>query len=335
MTGHTNCSAKNSTLLWPRGRLGNNLKIKILAIISRPDLKKVISAAFSGDDVCFLAEGSGWPGRELFDAVLLDADNSAALAERTWRLQVPVLVFDRSFTDRQIESAIRMGAASIIFWPVSPADLRKRVLDCIDNASRYIDAQFDYLVKRCRQIESPDGTDARHIDRVGNLSCEIAVAMGLQWKWASYLRLAAKIHDIGKTVIRPDILHKPGPLTPEEFNTVKKHTVFGEAIISAFNKDSLFGMAREIALSHHERWDGSGYPKCLKGKDIPLSSRIVAVADVIDALTYERAYKPVWTIGDAVTYVRKESGRLFDPEIVQAIPAQPASSRIQAKQGEF
>ncbi len=137
---------------------------------------------------------------------------------------------------------------------------------------------------------------------------------------------ASLLHDIGKTAIPVEILIKPGKLTPEEFDIVKDHTtIAGEALDKAnhifreeFGKDSYLALARDIAMYHHEKWNGEGYPHRLKGADIPLSARITAIADVYDALTSERPYKKAWSHEKATEEIVNGSGSHFEPELVEA-----------------
>jgi len=143
------------------------------------------------------------------------------------------------------------------------------------------------------------------------------------------LSLAAILHDIGKNAVPERILSKPGKLTPEEFEVVKSHTTIAGEIFKTSNQlfvdrygnDSYLALARDIAFYHHERWDGHGYPKGLRGEDIPLSARIVALADVYDALTSSRPYKEPWSHEDAVAEISKGRGTQFDPRIVDAFLA--------------
>ena len=124
------------------------------------------------------------------------------------------------------------------------------------------------------------------------------------------------MHDVGKMGIPDSILNKPGKLTPEEFNLMKTHTSIGHRLLQASDKE-MFHAAAEIALSHHERWDGQGYPQGLKGTGIPLAARIVAVADVFDALSMDRVYRKAWPEKDVWAYIHDGSGTAFDPEIVR------------------
>jgi putative two-component system response regulator len=131
------------------------------------------------------------------------------------------------------------------------------------------------------------------------------------------IRRAAPLHDIGKIGIPDAILLKPGKLTGAEFATVKRHTTIGAKILSG-SESSLLRLAERIALSHHERWDGNGYPHRLCGEQIALAGRIVAIADVFDALTHERPYKNAWPVDQAVAEVIAQRGRQFDPALVDA-----------------
>lgn len=144
------------------------------------------------------------------------------------------------------------------------------------------------------------------------------------------LKLACLLHDVGKTAIPIEILTKPGKLTDEEFEIIKTHTtIAGEALTAAnddfrkaFISDSYLALARDIALYHHEKWNGKGYPKELKGESIPLSARIVAVADVYDALRSERPYKRFWSHEKAANEILAQKGKHFDPEIISAFVSQ-------------
>jgi len=161
------------------------------------------------------------------------------------------------------------------------------------------------------------GNTTKHTDTVGDLSAEIAHAIGQPPEWCERLRLAARLHDIGKVGISDSVLLKPGPLTVEEFEEVKQHTVLGRRLLSGVSTD-LFELAAEAAWSHHEWWDGSGYPNGLSGDSIPLSGRIVAIADVYDSLATRRIYKREWEVPEAVSFVAKGTGTQFDPQLVEA-----------------
>lgn len=160
-----------------------------------------------------------------------------------------------------------------------------------------------------------DGTGV-HVARMTAIALAIADALGLPPDQRELLRLAAPMHDVGKIGIPDHILLKPGKLTPAEFDIIKTHTTIGEVILAG--DDPLLLTAREIAAAHHERWDGSGYPRGLKGDEIPVLARISAVADVFDALVSQRPYKTPWSVEDARDWIQSQSGLHFDPRAVDA-----------------
>ena len=189
-----------------------------------------------------------------------------------------------------------------------------------------------------RLVEAKDSDTGAHIDRMQNYSRLIAQSIGCTERhgaMANYLFCEniykfSPLHDIGKVGIADGILLKPARLTPEEFSVMKTHTRIGADILQRANSSMVraerhfFDMGIEIAVGHHERFDGSGYPQGLSGESIPLSSRIVIIADVLDALTSKRVYKDAFSITDALQYIRDESGRMFDPYLVDAMVEQKA-----------
>jgi len=174
------------------------------------------------------------------------------------------------------------------------------------------------IVQRLGQAaEYRDNETGMHIIRMSKISEMLGNAIDLNARTCDLLLNASPMHDIGKIGIPDNILLKPGKLDPNEWETMKTHTTIGATILSGSNSD-LLEMARSIALSHHEKWDGSGYPSNLAGDDIPLVGRIVALADVFDALTSERPYKKAWPIEAALEYIREQKGKHFDPDLVDA-----------------
>ena len=157
---------------------------------------------------------------------------------------------------------------------------------------------------------------SHHMWRVGMLSALLAQIIGQPPREIAMLRIGACLHDIGKIAIPNHILEKPGTLNSAEFNRMKSHTLLGGLILDGC--DPLLQVASQIAVSHHERWDGSGYPQGLAGDTIPLPARIAAIADVFDALTHARPYKKAWNLRKAVELIEQESGRQFDPNLVAA-----------------
>jgi putative two-component system response regulator len=161
------------------------------------------------------------------------------------------------------------------------------------------------------------GNITKHTNAVGDLAAEIGHAIGQRPEWSERLRLAARLHDIGKVAVSDTVLLKPGPLTMEEYDEVKQHTVFGRRLLGGVSTE-LFALAAEAAWSHHEWWDGSGYPNGLNGLAIPLSGRIVAIADVFDSLATRRVYKQEWNLAEAVRFVMSGAGTQFQPDLVDA-----------------
>jgi PAS domain S-box-containing protein/putative nucleotidyltransferase with HDIG domain len=178
-------------------------------------------------------------------------------------------------------------------------------------------AQFEMLARLAAVAEFRDDDTGQHTRRVADLSVTIAKRLGLPEAETELIRLAAPLHDVGKIAIPDAILGKRGKLTVDEFEEMKTHTTIGAQMLagSAF---ALLEMAEEIALTHHEKWDGSGYPAGLAGEAIPIVGRIVAVADVFDALTHSRPYKPAWSTAKAVAEITSQAGRHFDPQVLDA-----------------
>lgn len=164
--------------------------------------------------------------------------------------------------------------------------------------------------------EAKDEDTGAHVRRIQAYTQAIAGALGIRAAEAEHLGVAAILHDVGKIHVPDQILKKPGPLTDDERVVMEQHTIIGERIIS---RSAFFAEARRIARSHHENWDGSGYPDRLAGDAIPRSARIVHVADVFDALTSARVYKAAWSIEQTADHVRGAAGKAFDPEVVRVL----------------
>jgi putative two-component system response regulator len=181
-------------------------------------------------------------------------------------------------------------------------------------------AQFEMLARLAAVAEFRDDDTGQHTRRVGDLSVAIAQRLGQPEAQLNLMRLAAPLHDVGKIAIPDAVLGKPGKLTVDEFDEMKTHTTVGAQMLAGSGY-SLLELAEEIALSHHEKWDGSGYPAGLAGEAIPIAGRIVAVADVFDALTHERPYKAAWSTAEALAEMTGQAGRHFDPAVLEAFIA--------------
>lgn len=178
-------------------------------------------------------------------------------------------------------------------------------------------AQIEILQLLGSAAEYRDDMTGQHTQRVGRLSGVIAERLGLPGEEVDMIRLAAPLHDIGKIGIPDEILLKPGRFEPHEFERMKAHTSIGSSILER-GSFAILQLARLIAQSHHEKWDGSGYPQGLAGEAIPLAARIVALADFYDALTHDRPYKRAWTQDETLAEVKEQRGKHFDPQVVDA-----------------
>ena len=175
------------------------------------------------------------------------------------------------------------------------------------------------IVHRLGQVaESRDPETGRHITRMSRVSAHLARAIGMPPADCETLLHAAPMHDIGKVGVPDSILHKPGPLDDGERDRMRLHTTVGAEILSG-SRSPIVQMAETIAVTHHERWDGSGYPHGLRGEEIPLVGRICAVGDVFDALISARPYKRAWPIDDALAELERQAGVLLDPDLVAAL----------------
>ena len=177
-------------------------------------------------------------------------------------------------------------------------------------------AQIEIIERLARAAEFRDDNTGQHTERVGQMAALLARQIGLSDMQVSLIRRAAPLHDVGKIGVPDSVLLKLGKLTAAEFEIVKTHTSIGARILSG-SRFTILRLAEEIAYNHHERWDGHGYVG-IGGAEIPLAGRIVAVADVFDALTQKRPYKAAWSVGEAIAEIDRQRGRQFDPALVDA-----------------
>ena len=224
-----------------------------------------------------------------------------------------------------------VGAVDYITKPISPPVVLARVRTHLalhnqkwelerlvkERTKELLDTQLEIIRRLGRAAEYRDDETGMHVIRMSKYAYEIALEIGLDEQDAELILNVAPMHDVGKIGIPDAILLKPGKLTPEEWEIMKKHTVYGARIIGE-HSSKILKAARTVALTHHEKWDGTGYPNGLAGEDIPLIGRICAVADVFDALTSKRPYKEAWDIERAVNLILEEKGKHFDPKLVDA-----------------
>ena len=234
------------------------------------------------------------------------------------------LIFVTALSDPEDEArGFELGAVDYIAKPVSPPIVMARVRTHLSlvRLDDLIESRRQIIERLGRAAEFKDNETGLHVIRMSRYARTLALASGWSEEAAEELMAAAPMHDIGKIGIPDAILLKPGALTPEEWAVMKTHPQIGADIIGADNS-SILRMAREIALCHHEKWDGSGYPAGLKGDAIPLSARIVTVADVFDALTTARPYKKAWPVEEAIAHLKEGAGHHFDPHLVPLFLAQ-------------
>lgn len=250
---------------------------------------------------------------------------------------LPVLVLTADATGVTKRRALASGATDFITKPFDVEEVLLRVRNLLqlrffsdalkrqndllevrvaERTRELLETQSEVLSRLATAAEYRDDDTGEHTWRVARVSASMARELGWAARQVELFQEAARLHDVGKVGIPDAILLKPGRLTQEEFTVMKGHAAIGGRIMSD-GSSSLLQLAQEIACSHHERWDGSGYPTGLGGEAIPISGRIVAVADVYDALTSERPYKLAWSHEDALKEIRNQSGRQFDPEVVE------------------
>jgi len=251
---------------------------------------------------------------------------------------VPVLVLTAQTDIQSRLRALSLGARDFLTKPFDRLEVLTRIRNLIEvrlmhnrlRASNQAlearveertrdlhNAQLEIIQRLGHAVEFRDNETGMHVVRMGRFSRLLGETLGLEPDECDILLHAAPMHDIGKLAIPDRILLKPGPLNPDEWSIMKTHPVIGANLL-AHGRSKVLQMAESIALTHHERWDGSGYPHGLKEEAIPLEGRICALSDVFDALTSSRPYKNAWSIPDAVRVIERESGRHFDPDLVEA-----------------
>jgi putative two-component system response regulator len=256
-------------------------------------------------------------------------------------VHVPIIMLTAD-NDRDLRiAAVSAGATDFLNKPFDPEELRVRVRNLLalreaqvklQDRARHLDAEVKQATRKLaereeeliwrlsRAIETRDGATGEHVGRVAAVAYCIARNLGLDAGYCRLIYLSSPLHDTGKIGISDAVLNKPGRLDADEMKEIRRHIEIGASILEN-GQSCLIQMAHEIAVSHHEKWDGTGYGQGLAGEDIPLSGRIVAVADVFDALCSERPYKAAWTFDAAYAEILRQSGKHFDPKCVTAFQA--------------
>lgn len=255
--------------------------------------------------------------------------------EGTW---LPILVLTADTTSETKERALSSGARDFLTKPFDRTEVLLRIENLLETRLLHVElrdhnalleekvsartrdleeARLEVLDRLALAAEYRDDATGQHAQRVGRTAALLYRALGRGDEDIELIRHAATLHDIGKIGVPDAVLLKPGRLSPAEYEAMKAHVAISRRILAG-SRSPLLLLSEAIAVSHHEKWDGSGYPAGLRGQEIPPAGRVVALADVFDALTCERPYKSAWPLDRAVAEIREQSGRHFDPGVVAA-----------------
>lgn len=252
--------------------------------------------------------------------------------------RIPIIVLTADVTEATKERALAAGARDFLHKPFNPTEVRLRVENLLETRRLQLEltdhnlildqrvrtrtrdlelARLEILERLALAGEFRDDNTHEHAQRVGRTAAALALESGFEAEQVVLLRRASPLHDIGKIGVSDTVLLKPGKLDPDEYAVMQTHAAIGAEILSG-SGSRVLQLAEEIARTHHERWDGKGYPAGLAGQAIPPPGRIVAIADVFDALSHQRPYKEAWPLEAVVTEIRMLAGRHFDPDLVEA-----------------
>lgn len=308
------------------------------SILKREGYRNIVATSDSREvlDICSKVQ----PDLILLDLMMPYLDGfqvmqqlNATLPNRSY---LPILVLTADISAKAKSQALSLGAKDFLVKPLDNYEVLLRIKNLLETRFLYLQlqsqnqildkkvqertqeleqAQFEILERLTVAAEYRDDDTGQHTRRVGYLSALLARASGFPEHEAGLIERVAPLHDVGKIGISDDILLKPARLTAQEFEVMKTHTLIGARILSGGHSE-MVRAARTIALSHHERWDGSGYPSRLHGDAIPEIGRVVALADTFDALTHQRPYKDAWPLDLAREEIERQSGKQFDPRLV-------------------
>ncbi len=320
-------------------------KQKILVVDDEPANLNLVRQILKADyELTFAKSGADaitnalkhQPDLVLLDVMMpeMDGHEVCRRLKEDERTRTTPIIFCTAMTEEGDEAkGFALGAVDYITKPVRPSVVKARVAThlqlsnqnrALEEKSRelhgdLIETRLKTLQMLGKAAEFKDNETGLHVIRMSHYSRLLAKALGWNDEDCDLILNAAPMHDIGKIGTPDAILQKPGPLTDEELVVMRKHCLAGAEIIAEANStDRLFFMAAEIAMCHHEKWDGSGYPRGLVGEDIPASARIVAIADVFDALSSDRPYKSAWPLEKTLALLKDEAGRHFDPDYIEA-----------------
>lgn len=305
--------------------------IAVLSEVLQPEYK--VRAATHGRRALEIATRPPLPDLILLDIALPEIDGYAIcrlLKENPKTSHIPIIFVTAHVHPDDEAKGLELGAVDYITKPIRPAIVRQRVKTHltlyqhqkmleqeVQRRTQELQTSRLHVIQRLgKAAEFRDNETGLHVVRMSHYAQALAYSYTSDATWSELILNAAPMHDVGKIGIPDKILLKPGKLDSDEWETMKTHPQIGADIIGEPESELLL-TAREIALTHHERWNGSGYPHGLAAEDIPLVGRVVAVADVFDALTTQRPYKRAWAVKDAVELIERDSGSHFDPTLVQ------------------
>jgi len=317
----------------------NNVHV-LTRILARAGYPNVVGTSDARQALPLLLERR--PDLVLLDLHMPHLDGFAVLEQLQHHVPrdtyLPVLVLTADIGPETRQRALSMGARDFLGKPFDAGEVLLRIKNLLEARFLHLELQEqnahleDRIRQRTRELEAAqieiierlalaaeyrDDETHQHTRRVAEISAHLARRLGLGEEPVSLIRLAAPLHDLGKISIPDQLLLKLDHLTPDEFLRMKAHADAGARILSG-SRFPLLQLAEQIARTHHEHWNGEGYGSGLAGESIPLASRIVAIADVFDALTHPRPYKRAWSVDEAVEEIRRQRGRQFDPRIVDA-----------------
>lgn len=325
----------------------SNAKATVLVVDDVPDnvylLKEAleqdykVKAALNGLQALKVARSDNKPDIILLDVMMPEMDGYEVckqLKADPTTSKIPVIFVTAKDLESDEKRGLQLGAVDYINKPIRPAIVQARVKthlalydqnralsEEVEIRTREVeDTRLEIIHRLGRAAEYKDNETGLHVIRMGWYSRLIAEKMGANEDYVDLIFKAAPMHDIGKIGIPDRVLQKPGKLDAEEWEIMKRHSQYGAKILGEHNH-ALLQMAKEIALYHHEKWNGTGYPRGLCGDAIPVSARIVAIADVFDALTSERPYKKAWPAEKAFQLIADEAGEHFDPALASVFLA--------------
>lgn len=292
-----------------------------------------VKAATNGEMALKIARTTP-PDIILLDIMMPDIDGFEVCRQLKADLvtrHIPIIFITAKISVQDEITGFQLGAVDYIVKPISPPLVLARVktqlalhdqnqeLDRLvrEKTQQLEETQLQIVRRLGRAAEFRDNETGMHVIRMSYYAKLLGLAAGMSTNDANLLLNAAPMHDIGKIGIPDSILRKPGKLDAQELKIMQTHCEIGARIIGDDASSELLKIAKIVALTHHEKWDGSGYPNGLSGENIPRIGRIVAIADVFDALTSDRPYKRAWTIEEAVKYLKDEAGRHLDPHLVE------------------